>query len=136
MRLAWIHILEQEQEEAVALLLQSHPENFNRAARSELLVIAYKNLGLYPEWGRETLALLQYAPLRQIAYTERSEYLLASYYSLLLSETAYEAEFSALLAKLEEANQSIHPLARFLLERERALDAERLLTRHRALMPE
>ena len=136
MRLAWVHILEHEQEQAIVLLLDSHPINFNRAVRSELLVIAYKNLGMYPEWGAETLSLLEYAPLRQVAYIERSEYLIAAHFSLLISTETYETKFAALLARLETANQSVHPLARFLLERDRALDVGSLLTLDQFLIPE
>jgi len=120
-RLAGVYILEHEQEKAIELLLSTDSENFNKASRSELLVIAYKNLGLYPQWNTETLALLKLAPFKQTAYSERAEYLLASYYSSLLSGDEYENEHSLLLATLDESNNSINGLARFLLEKDRSL---------------
>jgi hypothetical protein len=125
-RLAGVYILMHEQDKAIEFLLETNRRNFSSASRSELLVIAYKNLGRYPEWDAETLALLENAPFKQNSYDERAEYLLAAYYSMLLSYDAYEAEFKTLLGRMDEVNRSFSSLARFLLEKDRALSRDNL----------
>jgi len=126
-RLAGIHILKHEQDKSIEILTSSENDNFNKTYRSEVLVTAYKNLGHYPEWDAETLALLKHAPLKQISYTERSEYLLAAYYSQLITENEYNNGFKELLDLMAAANKSITCLARFLPEENRSLNHEVLL---------
>ena len=127
-RLSGVYILQHKQEKAIEFLKTTDYENFNKASRSELLVIAYKNLGIYTEWDIETQLLLEYAPLKESSYTERSEYLVAAYYSLLLTNDEYLAEYAALQKKLDDANSSLNHYVRFLLEKDRTL-TPRLLTR-------
>jgi hypothetical protein len=119
--LAWAYILEHRQPEAIALLQTSDPGKFNSSVRSELLTLAYKNLGIYPEWGDETLTLLANSPYRLCAYTERAEYLLAAMYSLIITPEEYEAEYRALRADFNAANESLNNLALFLLEKDKAM---------------
>jgi len=117
-RLAGVYILRHEQEKAIDLLIGADSDNFNRASRSELLVIAYKNLGRYHDWNTETLALLEFARFKQTTYAERAEYLLAAYYSSLLSDIEYQTEYQTLLGKVDDANRSLHGLSRFLQEKD------------------
>jgi hypothetical protein len=92
---------------------------FNNAVRSELLVAAYKNIGPYDSWGEETLALLAHAPMRQVSYSERSEYLAAAYYSQIITWDEYNEQFQELLNQAQRINESFIPFTRYLVERDR-----------------
>ena len=120
-RLAGDYILMHEQEKAIEYLSTIDCQNFNKASRSELLVVAYKNLGYYPEWNAESISLLMYAPYKNNSYKERAEYLLAAYYSMLITEGEYATEYKSLLNRIDEVNRSINGISRFLLEKDRLL---------------
>jgi len=120
-RLAWVYIQTGRPENAIILLKDSDPLRFNRAVRSQLLVMAYRDLAKLEEWDNETLSQIKYAPFRQEAYLDRDWFLLIAYLSSFITEFELEYEQALLRIMMAEANESLHWLSGFRVERDMLL---------------
>ena len=119
--LAWVYILREEHKYAAELLLSTCSERFNRGFRYKLLVYAYRGMGCFERWNDATHTFLRYAPMYQLAFNARRDFLVFAYRSDIISSTEFYAEFSLLLDKAVSVNESLPFLSQFLVERDRAI---------------